>query len=90
MDRNEMHRMVEYIRIQPEFPFDMVNVEQDIELVLAFYGFCRDLDNEEKQEVTRCLLPMAASGELAEIGHVIEQAHGHSGLDEHSSEWEGL
>ena len=67
MDRYNTHNMVEYIKTQPEFPFDTIDVEEALDNVLGYFGLHPKLDKQERHEITRDLLKLALSGELAEM-----------------------
>lgn len=79
MDRYKIHKAVEYIRIQPGFPFDGADVEESVEEVLAYFGLHPQLDEEEKQVLREELLPMAWADEEAEMSRVVELS-GQSGV----------
>ena len=67
MNRYKLHRIIEYIRMQEEFPFDVLDVEEDIEAVIAYFGLHPELDDEERAEILRDLYPIANEAELAEM-----------------------
>lgn len=51
-----------------EFPFDMADVEEDIDSVLTFFDFhTSGLDQDEKDVLTNDLLELARASELAEV-----------------------
>lgn len=72
MDRINTHNMVEYIKTQPEFPFDAIDVEQSLDDVLNYFGLHPKLDEQERHEITRDLLPLALSAELAEMQRIAD------------------
>ena len=71
MNRYKLHTAVEYIKTQPEFPFDVYDVEDDVQQVLAYFGLHPQLDDEERNELKRDLRGMALANELAEIERVV-------------------
>ena len=73
MDRYNIHKMVEYIRTQPEFPFDGIDVEESLEEVLAYFGLHPQLDEDERRQLRQELLPMALEDEFAEVSLLAEQ-----------------
>ena len=72
MDRQIIHKTVEYIKLQPEFPFDVIDVEESVNDVLAFFGLHPELSAEERTEVRRELVKKARSAELAEVSRLVE------------------
>jgi hypothetical protein len=74
MDNKKIHNAVEYIRIQPEFPFDGVDVEDSVEGVLAYFGMHPQLDDDERAELIKELLPLAWADEEAEIAYLVESS----------------
>ena len=72
MDKYVMHNMVEYIKTQPEFPFDALDVEESLEEVLGYFGFHPQFEDGERELVRKDLLGMALSAELAEMQHLVE------------------
>jgi hypothetical protein len=73
MDRYKIHKVVEYIRTQPEFPFDGVDVEESLDEVLAYFGLHPQFDDEERQVLREELRPLAWSAEEAEIALLAEE-----------------
>ena len=73
MDRYKIHKAVEYIRTQPEFPFDGVDVEESLDEVLAYFGLHPQLDDGERQVMREELLPLAWSAQEAEISLLAEE-----------------
>ena len=71
MNRYKLHMVVEYIRTQPEFPFDVYDVEDDVQQVLAYFGLHPQLDDEERNELKRDLLELALASQLAEIERTV-------------------
>ena len=74
MDKYKIHKAVEYIRIQPEFPFDGVDVEDSVEAVLAYFGLHPQLEDDERAELMSELLPLAWAEEEAEMAYLAESS----------------
>ena len=74
MNPFEMHRMVEFIRAQTEFPFDALDVEESLEQVLGFFGFHPELDGEARRVLRRELFPIALGAELGEVARAMDEA----------------
>lgn len=72
MDKYKIHRAVEYIRTQPEFPFDGTDIEESLEEVLAYFGLHPQLDEDERQELRQEILPMAAEDEETEVSRLLQ------------------
>lgn len=70
MNRYKLHRIVEYIRTQHEFPFDVIDVIEDIEAVLSYFGLHPEIDDQERMELLHDLYPIASEAELAEIAQL--------------------
>jgi hypothetical protein len=77
MNRHKLNYTVEYIRTQAEFPFDVLDVEEDLNAVLAYFGLHPELDDEERQELCRDLFPLASEAELSEIARLVDEAAEH-------------
>lgn len=72
MNQYAMHNMVEYIKTQPEFPFDLLDVEESLEDVLGYFGFHADLHECEREQLLQDLVPLALGSELAEMQHLVD------------------
>ena len=85
MNKNKLNYVVEYIKTQPEFPFDVLDVEDGVETILAYFGFHPELDDDERGELKRELAEMAIGDELAEIAATVTLMEGHyfGQADEH-------
>jgi len=77
MNKNRMHCVIEYIKTQPEFPFDVLDVEDGVETVLAYFGLHPELDDEERGELKREFIEMAARSEMGEIAATVTLLEGH-------------
>lgn len=73
MNSYRLNGIVEYIRTQSEFPFDVLDVEDGLEEVLAYFGFHADLDDQERTELRAALGEMAGEAEWAEIARVVSE-----------------
>lgn len=72
MNRQQMHNIVEYIKTQPEFPFDALDVEESVEEVLSYFGLHPEIDSLERDELRADLLRLAIEAELAEMARAVE------------------
>ena len=74
MNRYSMNRMIEYIRAQDEFPFDVLDVEEELDAVLAYFGFFPALNEAEREEVTKALSEFGGAAEWSEIARWVNQS----------------
>ncbi len=74
MEKHQIHRMVEYIRIQPEFPFDGIDVHDSLEEVLSYFGLHPQLDDDARAELLKEMLPLAWAAEEAEMARLAEES----------------
>jgi len=73
MDRYRLNGIVEYIRMQDEFPFDVLDVEESMDEVLGYFGFYPRLDETERAELSSALGSMAAEAQWTEIARLVNQ-----------------
>jgi hypothetical protein len=77
MNRYQIHCIVEYIRMQDQaqdrFPFDVHGVEDNLEEVLAYFGFFAQLTEAEKDELKAELSRIAEESEWSEAAYLVEQ-----------------
>lgn len=73
MNKQELHHLIEYVRHQSEFPFDVSEVEEQLEVVLSHFGIDSELDTSERMEVIRCLRPRGLAFEVAEASRYRQQ-----------------
>lgn len=66
----EMHRAIEYIKQDPEFPFD---THDDPEEVLEHYGISLDLDEEERQLLIKEIRKIMAAAQNREVAQLALQ-----------------
>lgn len=70
MNKTKVNRILGYIGIQSEFPFDVFDVE-DEKSVLGYYGIHPVLDDDEKDVIRAGLLEMAGTAQTAEIARIM-------------------
>lgn len=73
MNNYQIHCIVEYIRMQDEFPFDVLGVEESVDEVLAYFGFFSQLTEGDKAELRSELTRLAEASEWAEMTYMVEQ-----------------
>ena len=73
MNRYRLNGIVEYIRMQDEFPFDVLDVEENLDEVLGYFGLYPKLDEAERAELRTALESMAAEAEWIEIARLVSQ-----------------
>ena len=73
MNKYQMHCIVEYIRMQDEFPFDVLGVEESLEEVLAYFGFFAQLTEAEREELKTELTKLAEESEWVEVAYLVQQ-----------------
>jgi len=73
MNRYRMNSMVEYIRMQDEFPFDVLDVEENLDEVLAYFGFFAQLTEDGAAEIRTALADIAGAAEWAEMTRLVGQ-----------------
>ena len=67
MSSFKVHCIVEYIKGQCGFPFDVLDVSEDLDSVLFFFGFNgADLDKYERWMLRRELRELAERAEFGE------------------------
>ncbi len=74
MNRYKLNYILEYIKQQSEFPFDVLDVNDGVEPILAYYGLHPELDDDEKDEIRAELVGIASECELAEIARLVDRA----------------
>ena len=67
MNRFKVHKVVEYIKTKDEFPFDVDDVREHLEMVLQYFGFVVLTDVEETRLVKEELLKLAFEEQNAEV-----------------------
>jgi hypothetical protein len=72
MNPYKCHQIVEYIRMQSEFPFDGLDVEEDVDRVIGYYGFHPKLSDVTRRILIAELLPLGIGRELGEVSRLVE------------------
>jgi len=70
MNRHKLNRFVEYICNHVEFPFDVIDVVEDIEAVVSYFRQHPELDDEERSALLHDFYPIASEAELREIAQL--------------------
>lgn len=70
MNKTKVNQILNYIKIQNEFPFDVFDVD-DQESVLGYFGFHPMLDDEERDAIQNGLLEMAEAAQTAEMARMM-------------------
>lgn len=63
----KLHKAIEYIKHQQDFPFDATDVEERLEEVLDHFCVKEFFSSEEEAILIKDLLPLGIAAELAEI-----------------------
>lgn len=63
----KLNRIVEYIRQQGAFPFDVIDVEERLNEVLFSFGIFGDFGADEQQILKKDLTAIALQEEFAEM-----------------------
>ena len=71
MRQRYIHRVIEYIKAQTEFPFDTIDVEAALEEVLKHYGFIDEFTAAEQDEIKQCLLPLGQESQMREVMRIL-------------------
>lgn len=66
-----VHCIVEYIRQFRDFPFDVLDVSENLDGILFFYGFGVELGRYERWLLRRELCKLAEACEFAEAGRLV-------------------
>lgn len=76
MNRYKINCIVEYIRMQDEmeerFPFDVTAVWENVEEILAYFGFFSQLTDEEREVLKADLSKIAEASECDESAYLVE------------------
>ena len=70
MNKTKVNQILNYIKTQNEFPFDVFDVD-DQESVLGYFGFHPMLDDEERDIIRNGLLEMAEAAQTAEMARMM-------------------
>ena len=75
MNPLKLHCIIEYIREQPDFPFEAEDVDEDLMGILSHYGFeILTLTTEETEELRRELRRSAWAEQDREVIRLVEQS----------------
>ncbi len=77
MKSQKVHKIVEYIRLQAEFPFDSDEVMEELDKVLKFFKVYEELTEEEKKLLEKDLSRLAVEEEFREAEHIAEEQGSH-------------
>ncbi|MFH0874736.1 MAG: hypothetical protein V1859_02275 [archaeon] len=66
------HRIVESIKESGEISFDTLDLEDSMDRILADYGWCLNLSNDEKELIQKDIYDLALRAETAEVMRSIE------------------
>ncbi|RLI97247.1 MAG: hypothetical protein DRO96_01090 [Candidatus Aenigmatarchaeota archaeon] len=61
-----VHCIVEYVKQQCGFPFDVLDVSEDLDAILFFFGFSVELDRYERWLLKQEFEKLAEEAELGE------------------------
>lgn len=73
MKSQKVHRIVEYIRLQAEFPFDSDEVIEELDKILHFFDIHEELTGEEKELLEKDLSKLAIEEEFREMENIAEK-----------------
>lgn len=59
MNQARINEIIALIKSQPEFPFDAMDVEEDLHLILAHYGVTDDYSIRDEMVLKEALLAFA-------------------------------
>ena len=72
LDNNQLHKVIEYIKCHSEgMVFDVLDVTENLDEVLNYYGFCLELAPEDREILSRELLPLAQEFQLREAKKLV-------------------
>ena len=74
MNAFKLHWMVERVKAQHEFPFDVEDVEENLAEVLGYFGVCEEVDAEEVCVLKHELVKLALEAEEAEVVRLTAEA----------------
>ena len=56
MNAQRTQEILALIKVQPEFPFDVMDIEEDLHVILAHFGILDDYSLEEEFVIKEALL----------------------------------
>lgn len=72
MNKQKLNYLIGYVRAQPEFPFDVFDVDENIEAILAHYRLSPCMDDDERHVLRSEFLTLASNAQLAESARTTE------------------
>lgn len=74
MNARKLNYIAEYVRTQEEFPFDLLDVEENLDGILGYYGFFPALDESDRYELRKAFDEIAEDAEWAEMARLVGEA----------------
>lgn len=72
LNNNQINKIVEYIRHHSDgMIFDVIEIEENLDDVLSYYGFCFVLEKEDREIIVRELLPLAHDFQTREVEKMV-------------------
>ena len=75
MKSYKVHCIVEHIKQQRDFPFDVLDVKEGLDGILFFFGFGVELDSPERWMLGQELEKLAEKAELSEAGRLVSKVN---------------
>ena len=72
MNNLKLNKIIEYIQQQGEFPFDVFDVDEDLQKVLCFFGVYDEFSSDEINILKQNLQKLALNEEFKEAIHITE------------------
>ena len=72
MNEQKLNYLIGYVRAQPEFPFDVFDVDDGVEAILAHYRLSPCVDDDERHVLRSEFLTLASNAQLAESARTTE------------------
>ena len=68
----QINKLVEYIKNNSEgMVFDVIELTENLDDVLNYYGFFLDIDDEDKEIIAKELLPLAHNFQTREVEKMV-------------------
>jgi hypothetical protein len=74
MNRLILHSIIEHIKGKGEFPFDVEDVDQDVQNILCFFNILDPFDKDDTELLREALRKMALEEEEAEAVRLAVEA----------------
>ena len=74
MKSYKVHCIVEYVKQQRDFPFDVFDVRENLDGILFFFGFGVELDSPERWMLQQELEKLAEASEVGESRRLMSRA----------------